>query len=710
MEKTNIIHSLVAKETGINLKSVIATINLLEDGGTIPFISRYRKEVTGSLDEVEIAEIKTSFSKITELIKRKETVINSIQDQGKLTDELKTRIENCWDSIELEDIYLPYKQKRKTRASVAREKGLQPLAELFLLQGEEDPFEEAKKYLTEEVPTIEDAIQGAKDIIAENFHEMEAVRNIVRHAFTKDAFVFAKLLKGKEAEGEKFKDYFSFSEKLQNIPSHRYLAIRRGEEEGILRVTIEPEEEFVLQKLESEILENNFSIAKILKDALIDSYSRLIHPGIETEFRNSSKLKADLEAIKVFGENLKQLLLTAPLGQKSILGIDPGFRTGCKVVCVDTSGKLLYNTTIYPHAPQNDYSSAKTIIQSLVEKYNLEAIAVGNGTAGRETLSLCKEISFKNKIEIFMVSEAGASIYSASDIAREEFPDHDVTVRGSVSIARRLMDPLAELVKIDPKSIGVGQYQHDVNQNLLKENLDRIVESCVNTIGVNLNTASKHLLTYVSGLGPSLAKSIVDFRNENGTFKNREDLKKVPRLGAKAFEQSAGFLRVKNGINILDDTAVHPESYSIVSKMALKLNVTIEEFIINKDIRNSISLNDFVDEKIGLPTLKDIMSELDKPGVDPRGEAEPMEFMDGVTSISDLNPGMIVKGVVTNLTAFGAFVDIGVKQDGLLHISQITNKFIKNPSEVLSLNQKVQVKIVEVDVNRKRINLTMKGV
>ncbi|MCB0520549.1 MAG: RNA-binding transcriptional accessory protein [Lewinellaceae bacterium] len=698
---------IISQTLHLPVRKVESTIGLLDEGATIPFISRYRKEVTGSLDEVQVAAIQAELKKLQELDKRRETVLKTIEEQGKLTDALRSRIESCWDATELEDIYLPYKPKRKTRASMAREKGLEPLAVSIFQQKINDVEKLAGGYLTSEVQTIEDALQGARDIIAEWINEDEKARQKVRFAFQKAAVISSKLVKGKETEAAKYKDYFSFSEPLKHCPSHRLLAMRRGEDEGFLRLSIAPDEEEVMYRLEQQFLLGRGAAANQVKEALHDCYQRLLAPGIETEFRNFAKEKADEEAIKVFVENLRQLLLSPPLGQKRVLGIDPGFRTGCKVVVLNEYGDLLENTAIYPHPPQADEWMAKRALQELVDKHGVEAIGIGNGTAGRETVDFCQNIDFKRPVQVFSVNEAGASIYSASEVAREEFPDYDLTVRGAVSIGRRLMDPLAELVKIDPKSIGVGQYQHDVNQPKLKESLDRTVESCVNSVGINLNTASKHLLTYVSGLGPSLAQHIVQFRSENGQFTSRQELKKVPRMGDKAFEQSAGFLRIRTGKNPLDNTAVHPESYHIVEQMASDLGVSLQELIGNPSLRKQIDLNKYVSDKAGLPTLTDILKELDKPGLDPRGEAKAFEF-GNVRSLEDLSVGMVLPGIVTNITNFGAFVDIGVKQDGMVHISQLANKFVKNPADVVSLNQEVKVKVMEIDLARKRVQLSMK--
>ncbi|MEO1262248.1 MAG: Tex family protein [Bacteroidota bacterium] len=699
----------IAEALNISSKKIESTIKLLEEGATIPFISRYRKEATGSLDEVQIGAIASELKKLKELEKRKETVLKTIEEQGKLTDDLRKKIENCWDSVELEDIYLPYKPKRATRASKAREKGLEPLAVYIFEQSQDNVESKAAAFITDDVPTVVDALQGARDIIAEMISENQDARNKVRFAFKKGADISAKVARGKEEAGAKYKDYFKFSEPLKKSPSHRLLAMFRGEDEGFLRISVGPDEEDILYRLERLFIKGRGEASQQVKEALHDGYQRLLSPSIETEFRRAAKERADAEAIEVFVENLRQLLLAPPLGQMRTLGIDPGFRTGCKVVVLNENGDLLHNTTIYPHPPQKKSFEAESTIRHLVDKYNINAIGIGNGTAGRETVDLCRKIKFDRNILVFQVNEAGASIYSASEAAREEFPDYDVTVRGAVSIGRRLMDPLAELVKIDPKSIGVGQYQHDVNQTKLKESLDRTVESCVNSVGINLNTASKHLLTYVSGLGPTLAQNIVNYRSENGEFTARKQLKKVPRMGEKAFEQCAGFLRIRNAKHPLDNTAVHPESYVVVEKMATDLNVNISELIADGALRQQINLKEYVNDKIGLPTLNDILKELAKPGLDPRGEAKAFEF-GNVHSIEDLNIGMVLPGIVTNITNFGAFVDIGVKQDGLVHISQLANKFVKNPADIVSLNQQVQVKVVDIDRVRKRIQLSMKEV
>ncbi|MEY4903496.1 MAG: hypothetical protein RLZZ292_1311, partial [Bacteroidota bacterium] len=677
---TNPIHlRLVADALGLNLKKVENTAGLFAEGATIPFISRYRKEMTGSLDEVQVGAIKEQLDRLTEVEKRRESILKSIEEQGKLTDDLRKRITDSYNLTELEDLYLPYKRKKKTRASVAREKGLEPLATRIYAQNDVDkPSKLAANYLNDAVPNTEEALQGARDIMAEWVSEDERARNKVRFQFGKDAQLISKLVKGKDEEAAKYRDYFEFSELLKNCPSHRLLAMRRGEEEGFLRLSIIPNEEELLYRLDKEFLLGFGDSTAQVKEALHDSYERLLSPSIETEFRNLAKDKADQEAIKVFVENLRQLLLSAPVGQKRVLAIDPGFRTGCKVVCLDASGNLIKNTTIFPHPPQNNMGEARMTLEDLCEQYEIEAIAVGNGTAGRETMDLLKKLKTKRTIDYFMVSESGASIYSASEVAREEFPDLDLTVRGAISIGRRLADPLAELVKIDPKSIGVGQYQHDVNATRLKESLDRTVESCVNSVGVNVNTASKHLLTYISGLGPTLAQNIVTYRTENGAFSSRAALKKVPRMGEKAFEQCAGFLRIREAKNPLDNTAVHPESYATVETMAKDLGCKVTDLIKDKEKRAAIQLEKYVTTKTGLPTLKDILNELAKPGLDPRGSAKAFEF-GNVHSLEDLKIGMVLPGIVTNITNFGCFVDIGVKQDGLVHISQLSNRFVKDP-------------------------------
>lgn len=699
----------IAQTLSIPARRVEAVLDLLDGGATIPFIARYRKEATGSLDEVQIADIQDLMKKMLELDKRRATILQSIDEQGKLTPELRAAIEAAQTMTELEDLYLPYRPKRKTRATVAIERGLEPLAKRIFAQKDKEVEILAGQYLNEQVPSVDDALQGARDIIAEWVSEDKKARDRVRRHFEKGAVIASKLVKGKEAEGAKYRDYFEWDEPLKNCPSHRLLAMRRGEEEGFLRVGIAPEEERAVHDLDNLYIFGYGGAAEQVRLAVKDSYKRLLQPGIETEFRNSSKEKADLEAIRVFAENLRQLLLSAPLGEKRVLGIDPGFRTGCKVVCLDASGNLLKNTTVYPHPPQNQVFESQAVIEELVEKFEIAAVSVGNGTAGRETMDFLRKIKFERPVEIFQVNEAGASIYSASDVAREEFPKDDVTVRGAVSIGRRLMDPLAELVKIDPKSIGVGQYQHDVNQTQLKESLDRTVQSCVNAVGINLNTASKHLLTYVSGLGPGLAQNIVAFRAENGAFRRRADLKKVPRLGDKAFEQCAGFLRIRQAENPLDNTAVHPERYTLVEQMAKDLACSVSDLIQDRGLRQKIDLQRYVKGDVGLPTLQDILRELEKPGLDPRGTAQAFEFSN-VRSIEELSPGMILPGIVTNITNFGVFVDIGIKDSGLIHVSQLADKFVRNPAEVVQLNQQVTVRVLEVDLQRKRVSLTMKGI
>ncbi|MEO0777519.1 MAG: Tex family protein [Bacteroidota bacterium] len=706
---TDSIHR-IAQALQLPANKVSNTLRLLGEGASIPFIARYRKEMTGSLDEVQVADIQREHKRLEDLEKRRQSILQSIEEQGKLTPELRRRIEGSYDLTELEDLYLPYKRKRKTRASVAREKGLGPLAESLWEQGPQAPQRLAQDYLSEAVADVDEALQGARDILAERINEDQRARNSVRRSFERGATIKSRVARGKEEDGAKYRDYFEFEEALKKCPSHRLLAIRRGEEEGFLRVGIGPDSEETLYHLERQFVKNRSAAAEQVREALREGYKRLLAPSIETEFRNLSKTKADAEAIDVFTENLRQLLLAAPLGQKRVLAIDPGFRTGCKVVCLDASGHLLHNGTIFPHPPQSRRTEAIDSVLDLVRRHRLEAIAIGNGTAGRETLSLFRDVDFGQAVQLFLVNESGASIYSASAIAREEFPDQDVTVRGAVSIGRRLMDPLAELVKIDPKSIGVGQYQHDVNQGQLKESLDRVVESCVNSVGVNLNTASKHLLTYVSGLGPSLAQNIVDYRQEKGQFRSREELKGVARMGNKAFEQSAGFLRIRDAQHPLDNTAVHPERYALVERMARDLDCSLVQLIEQPSLQKKIPLRQYASEEVGLPTLNDILAELQKPGLDPRGTAQAFEFAQGVNSIEDVKVGMVLPGIVTNVTNFGAFVDIGVKQDGLVHISQLANRFVKNPADVVKLQQRVKVRVQEVDLKRKRIQLSMKEV
>ena len=700
--------SIIANQLGIQQKQIIATVKLLNEGSTVPFIARYRKELTNALDEVQIENIRLLNLKFTDLVKRKISIIETIKEQGKLTTILEKSIHDCWDLNLLEDIYLPYKPKRKTKASIAREKGLEPLAIWLLKENNNSPEIEANRYLKNGVTNEEEALQGARDIIAEMVNEDSKARNTIRNQFEKHAVVYTKVAKGKETEGIKYQDYFKYDEPLNRCPSHRLLAVFRGEEEGFLKLSIEPDEEIAIQRLEYIFVKRNNDSSYQIELAIKDSYKRLLSPSMETEFRNLAKAKADEEAISVFAENLKQLLLSAPLGSKRILAIDPGFRSGCKVVCLNEEGKLLVDDIIYPHEPQRDVQKAEAKIIYLVEKYNIEAFAIGNGTAGRETEEFIRNITFKNEPQIFMVNENGASIYSASEVAREEFPDKDLTVRGSVSIGRRLADPLAELVKIDAKSIGVGQYQHDVDQNKLKQSLDVVVQSCVNQVGVNLNTASKSLLTYVSGLSAQTAQNIINFRNENGAFTSRNQLKKIPRLGDKAFEQCAAFLRIPNAKNVLDNSAVHPESYVIVEQMAKNNACSVNDLISNEAIRKTIRPENYITETAGLLTINDILKELAKPGRDPRAMIQQFSFAN-VKKPEDLYQGMILPGIVTNITKFGCFVDIGVKQDGMVHISQLADKFIADPNQVVKLQQQVQVKVLEVDLIRKRIALTMKG-
>ncbi|MFZ1458138.1 MAG: Tex family protein [Saprospiraceae bacterium] len=709
MEKTEFIR-LIANSLGLTTSSVKNTIQMLDEESTIPFISRYRKEATGGLDEVNIADIQKQYKKLNDLASRKESILQSIEEQGKLTPELKAKILASWDPNEVEDLYLPYKKRKKTKADVARENGLEPLAKIIMSQRATDIFGAASRYLNEKIRSEDEAVSGAKDIIAEWVSEDQSIREMLRNTVRKHGVLVSKVVPKKKDEAEKYKDYFEFSEVLNKCPSHRFLAINRGSNEDLLRMSISIDDDRALQMIENKFIRSHGIEADLISESIEDSYKRLIFPSIETQILNESKEKADDEAIRVFGVNLSQLLMAAPLGQKEVLAIDPGFRTGCKVVCLDSNGGFLEYATIFPHAPQNDVSEATAILKNLVYKYDIKAIAIGNGTASRETESIVAGIRFDSKLEIYVVNESGASIYSASDVAREEFPDKDVTVRGSISIGRRLLDPLAELVKIDAKSIGVGQYQHDVHQNKLKEELDNSVISCVNRVGVNLNTASKHLLTYISGLGPALAQNIVNYRTSNGDFTDIKHLKKVPRLGEKAFEQAAGFLRIRNGKNPLDNTGVHPESYHIVEKMASVAGTDINSFLKTTELKKKINLQDFVTGTTGLPTLQDIIKELEKPGLDPRGQAKAFSFDDNVKKVEDLTVGMTLPGIVTNMTNFGAFVDIGVKQDGLLHISQISKTFIKNPSEVLSLGQELMVRVTEVDPARKRINLTLLGV
>ena len=706
---TEIFYSLISKALGIPARQVEKTMGLLDEGATIPFISRYRKEVTGGLDEVQIGDINDHYGKLKEVSKRKETILASIDEQGKLTPELKKRIEASWDSTELEDIYLPYKPKRQTKAEIARKKGLEPLATLLMLQTAQDSTKAASPYVKGEVKDVREALQGARDIIAEWVNEDEQARNTVRNSFSRTAVISSKVVKGKEEEGSKYRDYFDFSEPLNRCSSHRLLALRRGEAEGFLRVSISPDAEGCIERLNRRFVKGRSDASAQVEEAVGDSFKRLLKPSIETEFANLSKMKADEEAIRVFSENLRQLLLSPPLGQKRVLGVDPGYRTGCKVVCLDAQGNLVHNEAIYPHPPQNEKGKAASKVAQLVSTYAIDAIAIGNGTASRETEQFITGIRYDRKVQVFVVSENGASVYSASKIAREEFPEYDVTVRGAVSIGRRLMDPLAELVKIDPKSIGVGQYQHDVEQGALKKSLDQTVESCVNLVGVDVNTASKHLLTYISGLGPTLAQNIVNYRAEHGPFVSRRELLKVPRMGEKAFEQSAGFLRITSGKNPLDNSAVHPESYSIVEQMAKDLNCTVSELIANKELKKKLNLQKYVSATIGMPTLTDIMEELDKPGRDPRQTIKVFEFDPNVKKLEDLKEGMVLPGIVTNITAFGCFVDVGIKENGLVHISEMADRFITDPTQVVSMHQHVQVRVQSVDLVRKRVQLSMKG-
>lgn len=703
---------MIATALKLPVHRVENTLKLLQGGATLPFISRYRKEATGGLDEVQIGDIHTRYEKLCELAKRKETVLSTIEEQGKLTDTLRERISNCWDATELEDIYLPFKPKRKTRAEAARQKGLEPLAMLLLMQRENNLSARVRQFVKGDVKDEEDALKGARDIIAEQVNEDERARNLIRNQFNRQAMITSKVVKGKEKEEAalKYRDYFDFSEPLKKCTSHRLLAIRRGEAEGILKVSITPDDESVCtERLERQYVHGNGECSAQVAEAVNDAYKRLLKPAIETEFSALSKEKADEEAIRVFAENLRQLLLAPPLGQKRTMGIDPGYRTGCKVVCLDAQGTLLHNEAIYPHPPKSETALAGRKLVKLVEQYKIEAIAIGNGTASRETERFVTSQRYDREVQVFVVSEDGASIYSASKIARDEFPEYDVTVRGAVSIGRRLMDPLAELVKIDAKSIGVGQYQHDVDQSKLKASLDQTVESCVNLVGVNVNTASKHLLTYVSGLGPTLAQNIVDYRTENGAFHSRKELLKVPRMGAKAFEQCAGFLRIPQADNPLDNSAVHPESYAIVEKMAKDLKCSVADLIKNKELRSQIDIKNYVTDTVGLPTLTDILQELDKPGRDPRQKIQVFEFDKNVQTIDDLREGMELPGIINNITNFGCFVDIGIKENGLVHISQLADKFVSDPTTVVSMHQHVRVRVLSIDHERKRIQLTMKG-
>lgn len=703
----DIIISLVAKQLNIAENQVRNAVKLLSEGATIPFISRYRKEATGGLDEVQIGAVAEAHYKLTEIAKRKETILKTIGEQDKLTDELRRKIEETWDSNLLEDIYLPYKPKRRTRGQMAIEKGLEPLAKIIMSQRTDDVETLAERFLNDRVPNVKEALAGARDIMAEWINENGYARNVVRRQFAREAVIASRVVKGKEADGDKFRDYFDCSEPLRHISSHRLLAMRRGESEGFLKIDISVCEDSIIEKL-NNIFARKISDSSVqVKQAVAESYKRLLKPAIENEFAAASKAKADREAIAIFVENLRQLLLASPLGQKRVLSIDPGFRTGCKVVCLDAQGNLLHNETIYPHPPKNDYAQAARKIAQLVEQYAIEAIAIGNGTAGRETEQFVQNIRFDRKVQLFVVSENGASVYSASKIAREEFPDYDVTVRGAVSLGRRLIDPLAELVKIDPKSIGVGQYQHDVDQTELKRALDATVESCVNRVGVNLNTAGKYLLTYISGIGTQLAQNIVDYRTSHGAFKSRRELLDVPKLGAKAFEQCAGFMRIENSDNPLDNSAVHPESYPIVERMARDLGCTINELLKNAARRAEIVPEKYLSETVGMPTLKDIMAELDKPTRDPRTTIKEFAFDPNVRTIDDVRAGQTLPGIVTNITKFGAFVDIGVHESGLIHISNMADHFLNTPTEVVSLHEQVQVQVLDVDLQRKRIQLKL---
>ena len=697
----------LTQSTSFSFHQVQNVVRLIDEGATIPFMSRYRKEATGGMDEVQLADLREQYDKLCELIKRKATVLKSVDEQEKLTPELRQRIEECWNANELEDIYLPYKPKRRTRAEIAREKGLEPLAKIIMKQQTVDIQNVVNRFITSDVMNAADALQGARDIIAEWVNETEAARNAIRSIFSHEAIISSKMVKGKEEEAQKYRDYFDCSEKLSRCSSHRLLAMRRGESEGFLRVNITADDDKCIARLLRIFQKSDNECGLQVAEAVEDGYKRLLKPAIETEFAAASKSKADVEAIRVFAENLRQLLLAPPLGQKRVMGVDPGFRSGCKIVCLDAQGNLQHNENIYPHPPQNEHSQAKRKLQKMVEAYDIQAIAIGNGTASRETERFIQSISFDRKVQLFVVSENGASVYSASKVARDEFPEYDVTVRGAVSIGRRLMDPLAELVKIDPKSIGVGQYQHDVDQVKLKNSLDQTVEFAVNRVGVNLNTASKHLLTYVSGLGPQLAQNIVNFRAENGAFRNRKELMKVPKMGAKTFEQCAGFLRIPDGDNALDNSAVHPESYPIVNQIATDLKLKVNELIGNNKLKSTLDLSKYVTEKVGIPTLNDILDELEKPGRDPRSAIRIFEFDPNVKDINDLRTGMELPGIITNVTNFGAFCDIGIKENGLIHISNLSDSFVSNPADVVSVHQHVKVSVIEVDIARKRIQLKL---
>lgn len=701
---------IIADKLGIREIQVRNTAFLFSQGATVPFISRYRKEQTGTLNEVQVSQIQQEIKKYEELDKRRESIIESIEGQQKMTDELRKKLDEALDMTTLEDLYLPYKQKKKTRASVAREKGLEPLADKILLSQNSSAEDFAKAFVNDKVADIKEALQGARDIIAERINENTDARNRMRNLFSRDAVIYSKLVKGKEDEAQKYKDYFDYEERLSRIAGHRLMALQRGEAEGFLKITIEPAEDKAMSILEKQFVRGNGEAAKQVAEAAADCYKRLLRPSIETEFSNLSKAKADEEAIKVFTENLRNLLLASPLGKKRILALDPGFRTGCKLVCLDEQGNLLHNETIYPHSGIKEEFAAMNKVTSLVEQYKSDCIAIGNGTASRETERFIKKIRFNKDIKVYIVSESGASIYSASEVAREEFPEYDITVRGAVSIGRRLLDPLAELVKIDPKSIGVGQYQHDVNQTKLKESLDEVVVSCVNQVGVNVNTASKHLLMYVSGLGPTLAQNIVNYRKENGPFGSRQELKKVPRMGDKAFEQCAGFLRIDGAENPLDNSAVHPEKYYIVNKMAKDLGCSVSDLIESADTRKKIDPRKYVDDKTGLPTLTDIMAELEKPGRDPRGVFQAPEFEQSISTIKDLKEGMELQGIVTNVTNFGAFVDLGIHINGLIHVSQMSDRRVADPTTILKIHQPIKVKVLSIDMDRERISLSLKGV
>ena len=713
MENIKIFTQLISSELHLQEHAVENTLKLLDEGCTIPFISRYRKERTGGLDEVQITSISNRLSQLQEIAKRKETIVKTITEQQKMTPDLQKRIDSCWDSTVLEDIYLPYKPKRRTRAQVAREQGLEPLATILLMQREPDPKRAAQRFVVAggSPANVEDALKGAQDIIAEQVSEDERSRNLVRSAFRREAFIESKVVKAKKDsdEAQKYSDYFDWEEPLKRCSSHRLLAMRRGENEGILRISLTIDDEEAVQRLQRNYVHGNGPCQRLVAEAVEDGYKRLLLPSIETEFARISKERADEEAIKVFSENLRQLLLSAPLGQKRVMGIDPGFRTGCKVVCLDAQGNLLHHEAIFPHPPINHRMQATIHLQEMLKKYQVEAIAIGNGTASRETKEFVAEVLTESAPAVYVVSEDGASVYSASKVARDEFPDEDVTVRGAVSIGRRLMDPLAELVKIDPKSIGVGQYQHDVDQTQLKQSLDQTVESCVNMVGVNLNTASQHLLTYVSGLGPTLAQNIVDYRKENGAFTSRTQLKKVPRLGPSAYQQCAGFLRIPAAKNPLDNSAVHPESYAVVEQMAKDCHCTVSDLINKKELREQIDIHRYVTAEVGLPTLTDIMKELEKPGRDPREQIEEFEFDSSVQTVEDLHEGMELPGIVTNITNFGAFVDVGVHQDGLVHVSQLADRYVSDPTQVVHLHQHVRVRVIGVDLRRNRISLSMKG-